>query len=214
MDWYSKRDVKKNFHWDRVEESARLNVNAAFLVPYTSSLMRQLYREDYATWRHCCDVAFSAAQISLILEISDSDVFEITQGALLHDVGKLEVPADILNKPSALSADERFIINQHPVMGQRLVSGYGYSDIVMDIILHHHENEIGTGYPDGIKELPETTKIVAVADKFDALSEDRPYRSEKETFYAVMKEMEAVKQEFNDVDRIYDALYYCKGMRL
>lgn len=197
----------------RIKEESSLYVNEVLLIHQNADLMGKLYRADYTTWRHSCNVAVSAAQISIYLGYKDSQIFEITLGALLHDIGKLSIPSDILNKPAALSEAERFIINQHPVMGQKMVFDLGYSDVILDIIRHHHENEAGTGYPDGLTEMAEETKIVSIADKYDALSGNRPYQMRGDEMDSRKSIMERFRKDYKNIDKIYEALYFCKGIK-
>jgi HD-GYP domain-containing protein (c-di-GMP phosphodiesterase class II) len=100
------------------------------------------------------------------------------QGALLHDVGKLAIEESILAKPGPLDSEERRRLARHPVEGERLVRG-AVSDDVCDVVRAHHERWDGTGYPYGLlgDEIPLAARLVAVADAFQAMLEDRPYRS-------------------------------------
>jgi HD-GYP domain-containing protein (c-di-GMP phosphodiesterase class II) len=97
--------------------------------------------------------------------------------ALLHDVGKLGVPRSVIRKPGPLTADEYELIRRHPVFGFHIVDGIGLEREAR-WVLHHHERPDGRGYPDGLRdrEIPVEASILHVADAFDALSSDRPYR--------------------------------------
>lgn len=102
----------------------------------------------------------------------------LERGALLHDIGKADVPADILNKPGALTAVEREIVREHPVLGYRRIEGLGFLPEAGDIVLCHHERFDGTGYPRGLagRDIPLAARIFALADTLDAITSDRPYR--------------------------------------
>jgi len=102
------------------------------------------------------------------------------QAGLLHDIGKVLVDPDILNKPAALTPDERRVIELHPVNGAVLAATCpSLLTGVTLAVLHHHESYSGTGYPHGLigREIPPLARILAVADVYDALTSDRPYRA-------------------------------------
>lgn len=103
---------------------------------------------------------------------------QLSFGFLLHDVGKIGVPDAILRKPSPLDATERQIMDTHPEIGHRIVGQAGFSPMVGEIVLTHHERWDGRGYPRGLsgEEIPLATRLFAVADSLDAMTSDRPYR--------------------------------------
>jgi HD-GYP domain-containing protein (c-di-GMP phosphodiesterase class II) len=98
--------------------------------------------------------------------------------AFLHDLGKVGVPTDLLLRPGVLAPHERRILEQHPVIGSRLLASLDVPGGVSLALRHHHEWWDGRGYPDGIaaQRIPLAARIVAVADAFDAMTSDRPYR--------------------------------------
>jgi len=100
-------------------------------------------------------------------------------GGVVHDIGKVMVPDQILNKPGKLSDEEMKIMQRHPVIGYEILQPLRSFREVLPIVRWHHERPNGTGYPDGLKgdDLPLLPRIAAVADVFDALSTDRPYRA-------------------------------------
>ena len=112
------------------------------------------------------------------LQLPESDVDRIRVAALLHDVGKVAVPAEILDKPSALSPAEWRSVVQHPRIGQVILEHAAALRDAVPIILHHHERYAGHGYPYGLraKEIPLGARIVAIADAYDAMTNDRPYK--------------------------------------
>ena len=112
------------------------------------------------------------------LQLPESDVDRIRVAALLHDVGKVAVPAEILDKPAALSPAEWRTVVQHPRLGQVILEHAAALRDAVPIILHHHERYAGHGYPYGLraKEIPLGARIVAIADAYDAMISDRPYR--------------------------------------
>jgi HD-GYP domain-containing protein (c-di-GMP phosphodiesterase class II) len=103
---------------------------------------------------------------------------QLVLGSLLHDVGKLAIAASILLKPGALTPEERAIVEEHPLIGSRIVEQLRELSAVAPAILHHHERWDGTGYPNGLRgrQIPLEARIIAVADSFSAMTTDRPYR--------------------------------------
>jgi putative nucleotidyltransferase with HDIG domain len=134
--------------------------------------------KDAYTLGHCERVADIACAIALDLGFDDATLFWFRVGALLHDVGKIVVPGDILNKPGPLSPEERRIMEGHPVAGVELLSDVDFPWDVLPMIRGHHERWDGHGYPDGLagEDIPLTARILCVADVYDALTTQRPYR--------------------------------------
>lgn len=104
---------------------------------------------------------------------------ETCYGFMLHDVGKVGIPDAVLNKPGPLSGKEWETMRRHPEIGLRIVEPIGFSEKATDIILSHHEHWDGTGYPHGLEgeEIPLVARTFAVADAYDAMTSERPYRS-------------------------------------
>ena len=102
----------------------------------------------------------------------------LRRGALLHDIGKIGVPDNILRKPAALNEAEWIVMKRHPEFGARIVAGIPFLEDVAKIVRHHHERWDGKGYPAGLAgdQIPLGARIFAVADSFDAMTSDRPYR--------------------------------------
>jgi HD-GYP domain-containing protein (c-di-GMP phosphodiesterase class II) len=103
----------------------------------------------------------------------------LAAGALLHDIGKLEVPLEVLNKPGRLEPEEFSLIKEHPRKGCRRLEGCGTEQAILLAVLGHHERGDGSGYPLGLRltAIPEIARIIAVADVYDALTTDRAYRA-------------------------------------
>ena len=112
------------------------------------------------------------------LQLPDADVDKLRVAALLHDIGKVAVPQEILDKPTALTSAEWRTVVQHPRIGQVILEQAGALKETIPIILHHHERYGGHGYPFGLRanEIPLGARIVAVADAYDAMTHDRPYK--------------------------------------
>jgi HD-GYP domain-containing protein (c-di-GMP phosphodiesterase class II) len=127
---------------------------------------------------HSRRVSRYAAGIARQMGLPREQVARVRRAAAVHDIGKLEMPARIVNKPGPLDADEFALVKRHAEAGERMVAGLGDEELTA-IVRHHHERLDGSGYPDGLtgEEIPLGARIVAVADTFDALTSVRPYRS-------------------------------------
>ena len=127
---------------------------------------------------HARRVAFYAGLIAERMKLSLEAQERVRVAAFLHDLGKVGVPTDLLLRSGALEPSERAIVERHPVIGSHLLAPLGLPCEISQAIRHHHEWWDGTGYPDGVagEEIPLDARIISVADAFDAMSCDRPYR--------------------------------------
>jgi putative nucleotidyltransferase with HDIG domain len=134
--------------------------------------------KDQTTHGHVRRVQIYAAGLGAVLGLSESEVGALKAGALLHDVGNLAVPPHILNKPGRLSPAEFERMKIHTTVGALMLNRVEFPYPVIPIVLHHHEQWNGLGYPDGLKgeQIPITARIIAVVDCFDSVREDRPFR--------------------------------------
>lgn len=134
--------------------------------------------KDSYTLGHCERVADHACALAVDFGFDEATLFWFRVGALLHDVGKVVVPGDILNKAGPLTPEERRIMEGHPVAGVELLSDIEFPWDVLPMIRHHHERWDGHGYPDSLSgdDIPLPARILCVADVYDALTTDRPYR--------------------------------------
>ena len=133
---------------------------------------------DRETKGHTQRVADTALRIAEKMGMSDEEKQHLRWGALLHDIGKMGIPDSILHKPGPLSADEWKIMRQHPAYAYKMLSAITYLHRALDVPHCHHEKWDGSGYPRGLKreEIPLFARVFAIADVFDALTSDRPYR--------------------------------------
>lgn len=142
------------------------------------SLAQAIELKDAYTRGHCDRVALYALRIAEDLGLGEDLKRQLRHGSWLHDCGKIGVPEGILNKNGALTPEEFAVVRNHPAWGAEVAGHAKVSRVVANVIRHHHEKVDGTGYPDGLAgdEIPLEARIVAVADVFDALTSDRPYR--------------------------------------
>ncbi len=133
---------------------------------------------DVVTYEHCRRVAIYAQRLAHAMGLQRSAARDVALAGLIHDLGKTWMQNDVLNKTSALSPDERLVMQQHPLIAARIMLAYDVPDDLIQIVLHHHEAYNGTGYPDGQKgdAIPLGARILTVADVFDALTSSRPYK--------------------------------------
>jgi putative nucleotidyltransferase with HDIG domain len=139
---------------------------------------QSLESKDSYTFGHCERVAHNAVAVARSLGLDDEQQMAIRLGAYLHDVGKVKVPHEILNKPGPLTLEEFEVVRKHPLWGIELLAGVEFPWDIKPIIRWHHERLDGTGYPDGLSGdgLPLSAQIVGIADVCDALTTNRPYR--------------------------------------
>jgi putative two-component system response regulator len=143
-----------------------------------TALANAIEGKDSYTCGHVERVATYAVEIGKSLGLGPVDLATLRTGALLHDIGKVTVPDQILNKCGGLADEEMEVIKRHPLVGFSILESMRTFQAIRPIVRWHHERPNGTGYPDGIggDELPLLPRIVTVADCFDALTSDRPYR--------------------------------------
>lgn len=139
---------------------------------------RALEYRDGETEGHSRRVTELCVTLAKKLGVSDEEILNMRRGALLHDIGKMAIPDRILFKPGPLDAEERKIMEQHPTLAVRMISGIPFLQPALSIPIAHHENWDGSGYPAGLKGegIPQSARIFTIVDHWDALSSDRPYR--------------------------------------
>jgi putative nucleotidyltransferase with HDIG domain len=133
---------------------------------------------DRETEGHTQRVTQLAIHLARELGCSEEELVHIRRGALLHDMGKMGIPDEILQKPGPLTAEEWVIMRKHPLYAYQMLSPIRYLNQALIIPYYHHERWDGSGYPHGLKgdEIPLFARLFAVVDVWDALSSDRPYR--------------------------------------
>lgn len=140
-------------------------------------LLRVIQEKDHYTQQHCKRVARLASEIARRVKLTDNQIVHTINAATCHDVGKMNVSIDILNKPTSLTEEEYEIIKSHAMDGFEVINSE-FDNNVAKIVAQHHERLDGKGYPFGLSgdEIMIEAKILAVADSYDAMIIDRPYR--------------------------------------
>ncbi|MCW2991363.1 MAG: diguanylate cyclase and metal dependent phosphohydrolase [Solirubrobacterales bacterium] len=160
---------------DRLRSQASIAAGYEAVVMALSSALDA--RDEY-TGQHSSETADLAATVAERLGLSPEDVAAVRQIAVLHDIGKLGIPTEILTKPGPLEADEQAVMREHPVIGERILTGIPGLEEVAKAIRHEHERWDGGGYPDGLAGdlIPLASRIVFACDAWHAMTSDRAYR--------------------------------------
>jgi HD superfamily phosphohydrolase YqeK len=184
--WFIRRRAE-----DTLEEGARLlgldrsghPIDEVRITPdqqleVLKDLTAALESKDPYTHGHSQRVERHAYRTAAAMHLSVHDIDDLRKAAALHDVGKIRVPDRILRKPEQLTIEERVIMEEHAVVGAWMVSSVGNADVIA-AVRHHHERYDGLGYPDGLAgaEIPLFSRIIGVADAYDAMTSTRPYRT-------------------------------------
>jgi len=169
------------------------------LIDSLLSMVNVLESRDKYTYSHSRRVTRLALAIAedLSLDQKDRDILRLT--GLLHDIGKVGIPDSILTKKDSLTSEEFDVIKTHPLVGENIMRPLDFLTSERWIVRHHHERLDGSGYPDGLEddEIPLCTKIIAVADSFDAMTSHRPYRKAKPCSECI-EELERLSDEKYD----------------
>ncbi len=181
------------------------------------ALVRSLEAKDPYTKLHSQRVTHIALAIAEFTGIKDEELEVLEFAGHLHDIGKIGIRDQVLMKPGRLTREEYEIIKAHPVIGEEIVSHLGLMTQAKAVIRHHHERWDGHGYPDGLKgtETPVLARILAVADTFDAITTDRPYRKGHSPQEALEEIIKNSSTQFDpDVVKTFRELFYQRSGRL
>jgi putative two-component system response regulator len=161
------------------EENLRLRADQRrAYIGIVATLIEAVEAKDRFNRGHSRRVAELAARFAKLLQLPRREAELLETGAKLHDIGKIGVPEEILNKPGKLTVEEFDVIKAHPVIGEQILRPLEFLADARPIVRHHHERWDGSGYPDGLKgaEIPRAAAILSICDAYDALTSDRPYR--------------------------------------
>ncbi len=188
----------KSFHKNRVEYyqsvleeiKKEIEEDDIEIISSIKTLISIINSKDKYTYRHVERVVIFCGIIAEELELSDYDKKILKYSAYLHDIGKINIPKEILIKKMKLTDDEWKVLQQHPADGVAILSPVKSLEDTIPVILHHHERFGGGGYPSNLKgkEIPYLSRILTVADSFDAMTSNRPYSIGK-TFEDGIKEL-------------------------
>lgn len=181
---------------DLADANARMeSANLSF----ATALVAALDARDRYTAGHSAAVAIYARDIAERLELSKEDQEFAHLAGLVHDIGKVGLPPGLLEKPGALTLEERRQMEEHSAIGERILSKVPDYREIARIVRHHHERVDGNGYPDGLPddEIPLISKIIAVADAYNAMTSGRPYRDAMPSRVARMRLAQAVGSQFD-----------------
>ncbi len=150
----------------------------AFSEMFIRSMLKALkYKDDY-TYGHSLRVAYYCLALGREKNLSNEGLYKLEVAALFHDIGKIGIPDQVLNKPARLNEDEFLTMKKHPELSAKILEGFHMFDDVAEFAKLHHERFDGRGYPLGIKgeNIPLFSRIILIADTFDAMTSTRPYR--------------------------------------
>src|SRR5215211_5773543 len=186
-------------HLLEIERQQRALLNAAYHDTIVA-LAGALESKDTGTSAHSQRVQRYAVELAGACAPELLDDESVEYGFLLHDVGKIGIPDDVLRKPSALSVPERRRIETHTVLGEQIIGGVSFlRGACRSIVRSHHERWDGRGYPDRLAgdEIPLGARVFAVADALDAITSDRPYRQQRPWTYAAEEIVEESGKQFD-----------------
>lgn len=191
---------KVNFYQD-IMMQIRENINSdqQQLVGIFKGLLSTIVAKDKYTFGHCERVSSYAVMIGEAMGLDINTIQTLLHAGLLHDIGKIELPKSILNKIGRLSDEEFEMVRLHPVHSAIILEPLaGIDNNIIDYVKHHHERYDGTGYPDGLKgeEISLGARILCIADSFDAMVSERPYR----------KSM-SIEQAFRELEKCFGAQF-------
>jgi len=171
----------------RMRTSDLVEQQRSLFLSTVKSLASAIDAKDEYTRHHSTRVTDFTLRIAAKMGLSEKELGDLELAAILHDVGKIGVPESILNKPGKLTDEEFRLIKEHPARGENILSPVIELKEIARVVRSHHERYDGTGYPDKLKghEIPLGARIMAIADTYDSITSERPYRKAASHRYAV-----------------------------
>ena len=171
----------------------------SLFVAMTKSLVSALEAKDEYTRAHSARVTDISLKIAERMGLDEREQKDLEVAAILHDIGKIAIPEKILHKKDLLNQKETTTVQQHPIHGEKIIKPVMELNNSAKIIRHHHERYDGTGYPDRLKslEIPVGSRIMAVADTYDAITSERPYRKANSHNFAVKEIVNSSGKQFD-----------------
>ncbi|WKA54339.1 HD domain-containing phosphohydrolase [Planococcus shixiaomingii] len=216
-DFFSSKNLEATVQFTAKTDVSFLSVSTAPVFHYLSNVISALRkvgetveRKDPYTFQHSSRVANYAVKIALKMKLRKERMDNLFIASILHDIGKVNIPEEVLKKPAKLTDEEFALVKKHPTDGAAMIRETIYADLA-DIVEQHHERIDGSGYPFGLKgeEISLEAKIIGVADTFDAMTEDRAYRKAFSPEFA-MQELKRLAGTLYDpevVDAFEQVLY-------
>jgi putative nucleotidyltransferase with HDIG domain len=166
---------------------------------FAKGLIATLDARDRYTAGHSAAVAIYARDIARRMALSEEHQGLAHLCGLVHDIGKIGLPAGLLEKPGALTLEERREMQRHSEIGERILKNVDTYEEIASVVRHHHERVDGGGYPDGLshEDIPLLSRIIAVADAYNAMTSDRPYRDAMPSRVARLRLAQAVETQFD-----------------
>lgn len=192
-DFISAKNLTEPVHLKTVSEVSMLSVSTAPVFHYMSDVIKALRevgeaveRKDRYTFKHSSRVADYAVKTAAKMKLSKERTETLYLASIFHDIGKINIPEEVLKKPAKLTDAEFALVKKHPGDGADMLRKTAYADLA-DIVEQHHERVNGRGYPFGLKgeAILTEAKIIGVCDTFDAMTEDRAYRKAFTPQYAM-----------------------------
>ncbi len=188
-----------------IGDKARILVNKYESDPGVASLMNKVRRYSNITFAHSVNVAYLTAQIMLLDGVEKDIARQYITGAMLHDVGKLNIPISIIEKKGTLSDDEFIKIKMHPSEGMSVIRENCpdiLTPIIEEIVLFHHEKTDGKGYPTGRMYPPEHAMLISAIDSYDAMTADRPYNKVRRSTEEAIATLEGMGYDRKFLEKI------------
>lgn len=206
-DFFSAKNLEETVQFKAKTEVSFLSVSTAPAFHYLSNEISELRKvgeavekKDPYTYKHSSRVANYAVKTAIKMKLRKTQMENLLLASILHDIGKINIPEEVLKKPGKLTAEEFGLIKKHPGDGADMLRKTAYADLA-EIVEQHHERINGRGYPFGLKdeEILLEAKIIGVCDTFDAMTEDRAYRKAFTAEYA-MEEIKSLAGIQYDAD--------------
>jgi len=171
------------------------------LIDTISSFVIALESKDPYLKGHSARVSLYTGELASLMGLGSTDIVLFSRAGMLHDLGKLVILDNILRKPRQLTEEEFELIRSHPVVGDKILKPLRFLSCEAKAVRHHHERYDGKGYPDGLKgeDIPLIARVVTVADAFDAMTSDRPYRAKWPIATAIEEVVRGARTQFDPV---------------
>lgn len=187
------KEAEDDMYRHKLAESASLRSKAIDLI------LESLFEKNDREMHHSKRVSEICRSIAAALGLPKNDVEQMAIAGLMHDIGKIGIPDAVLNKPGGLSAEEWDELKRHSEIGYRILSSVVEFSEIAEFVLSHHERWDGNGYPQGLagSEIPLMARVIALADAFDAMMSDRPYREGLSESAAIVELRECAGTQFD-----------------